>query len=82
LRGNVMDHQNESNNRSRLMFSQCESLRRCSMEHYGGVFLSKTICWSHNACVQLGSEQPITNNFVSQTVVARFSEHFVTVDEL
>ena len=33
LRGKVMDHQNESNNRSRRMIRQCESLRRYSAEH-------------------------------------------------
>jgi len=28
-----MDHQNESNNRSRRMIRQCESLRSCSAQH-------------------------------------------------
>jgi len=47
-----------------------------------GYFYRSLFVWSHNACVQLRSEQPIANNFVSQTVVATFSKHFVAVDEL
>ena len=59
--------------------SHCVAVHRHIMSGY---FYPRLFVWSDNTCVQLRSEQPITNNFVSQTVVARFSEHFVTVDEL
>jgi len=38
-----------------------------------GYFYRSLFVWSHNACVQLRSEQPITNSFVSQTVAGKFS---------
>jgi len=77
-----MDHQNESNNGHdgcSANVSHCVAVQR---NIKSGYFYRRLFVWSHNACVQLRSDQPITNNFVSQTVVARFSEHFVTVNEL
>jgi len=45
-------------------------------------FYRSLFVWSHNACVQLRSEQQFTKKFVSQTVVGKFSKHCVNVDEL
>jgi len=59
--------------------SHCAAVQR---NIKSGCFYRRLFVWSHNACVQLRSEQPITNNFVSQTVLAKFSKHFVTADEL
>jgi len=47
-----------------------------------GYFYRSLFVWSHNDCVQLRREQPITKNFFSQIVVAKSSKHFMTVDEL
>jgi len=59
--------------------NHCVAVQRNIKSDY---FHRSLFVWSHNACVQLWSDQPIVNNFVSQTVVAKFSDHFVTADEL
>jgi len=59
--------------------SHCFAVQRNIKSWY---FYRSLFVWSHIACVQLRSEQPITNNFVSQTVLTTYSKHFVTVDHL
>ena len=57
----------------------CVAFQRNIMSSY---FYRSLFVWSHNARVQLRSEQPITKNFVSQNVVVKSSKHFMTVDDL